>query len=373
VPARVIIELVTKTAEQVWFEEKARAAGFESGGALARKHGLKPYRIKQLYRAATKELAGEVAQISVLSAELRAALIDDGFALESVEPVVVQRSNDRQTSKGLFRLADGSEVEAVLMEHHGNRTTVCISSQAGCAFKCSFCSTGQAGFTRNLKAVEIFDQARFFARELKTRDKKITNIVFMGMGEPFHNYDAVMDAVRLLNDPNGFGLGHRHITISTVGLVPQIDRFAAEGVQVNLAISLHAPTDQQRSAMMPVNQRYPIGELMGACARYVTQTGRKVFFEYIMLAGVNDDDASARALANLMRGNLYHVNLIPYNATPDAELRGTADVRIRVFQKILEAAGVPTTVRVPMGRDIAAACGQLRAETQPRAHEAAVK
>ena len=253
------------------------------------------------------------------------------------------------------------------MEHHGDRTTVCISSQAGCAFKCSFCSTGQAGFTRNLKPAEIFDQARFFARELKTRGKKITNIVFMGMGEPFHNYDAVMDAVRLLNDPHGFGLGHRHITISTVGLVPQIDRFATEGVQVNLAISLHAPTDELRSAIMPVNQRFPIDELMAACDRYVKQTGRKVFFEYVMLAGVNDDDASARNLAALMRGRLYHVNLIPYNATPDAELRGTADVRIRAFQKILEASGVPTTVRVPMGRDIAAACGQLRAETQPKA------
>ncbi len=364
---------MTKTGEQIWFDEKARAAGFENGAALALKHGLKPYRIKQLYRAAAKELADDLQQVSVLPIGLRAALTSDGLALEAVEPVVVQRSTDRQTSKGLFRLAGGPEVEAVLMEHHGNRTTVCISSQAGCAFKCSFCSTGQAGFTRNLRPVEIFDQARFFARELKKRNKKITNIVFMGMGEPFHNYDAVMDAVRLLNDPNGFGLGQRHITISTVGLVPQIDRFAAEGVQVNLAISLHAPTDEQRSAIMPVNQRYPIAELMAACARYVAQTGRKIFFEYVMLAGVNDDDASARNLAALMRGHLYHVNLIPYNATPDAQLRGTSDARIRSFQKLLEAADVPTTVRVPMGRDIAAACGQLRAETQPRAREAAVK
>ncbi len=356
-----------KIGESLWFDQKARAAGFENGAALALRHELKPYRITQLYRAAAKELADDLQAVSVLPAELRAALAADGIALESIEPVVVQRSNDRQTTKGLFRLADGAEVEAVLMEHHGGRTTVCISSQAGCAFKCSFCSTGQAGFTRNLKPIEIFEQARFFARELKTRGKKITNIVFMGMGEPFHNYDAVMDAVRLLNDPNGFGLGHRHITISTVGLVPQIDRFAAEGVQVNLAISLHAPSDEQRSKIMPVNQRYPIAELMAACERYIAQTSRKIFFEYIMLAGVNDDDASAYALAALMRGHLYHVNLIPYNATPDAELRGTADARIRSFQRILDSAGVPTTVRVPMGRDIAAACGQLRAETQPRA------
>jgi 23S rRNA (adenine2503-C2)-methyltransferase len=176
-----------------------------------------------------------------------------------------------------------------------------------------------------------------------------------------------MDAVRLLNDPLGFGLGHRHITISTVGLVPQIERFAGEGIQVNLAISLHAPTDELRGRMMPVNKRWPVAELLAACAAYVAKTKRKVFFEYVMLRGVNDDDESARALARLMRGHLYHVNLIPYNATPEAALQGSDEQRIRAFQKILDEAGVPTTVRTPMGRDIAAACGQLQAATQPRA------
>ena len=355
------------SGQEIWIEQKARRAGHAGGAAFADTHSLKPYRLTQLYRAASKELADDLAAISVLPVELRAALRAEDFALECVTPVALQRSNDGQTTKGLFRLHDGNEVEAVCMEHRGGRTTICISSQAGCAFKCSFCSTGQAGFTRNLEAIEIFDQARFFARELKSKGKRVTNIVFMGMGEPFHNYDAVMDAVRLLNDPYGFGLGHRHITISTVGLVPQIDRFAAEGLQVNLAISLHAPTDAQRSAIMPVNDRYPVAELMNACARYTAQTNRKVFFEYVMLAGVNDDDASAHALARLMHGKLYHVNLIPYNATPDAALQGTSEARTRAFQKILDAEGVPTTVRVPMGRDIAAACGQLRAQTQPRA------
>lgn len=355
------------TAQDVWIDLKAKRAGHTDGAAFAQAHALKPYRLAQLYRAAAKELAEELVAVSVLPLELRAKLADEHFELESVEPVVIQRSNDGQTSKGLFRLHDGNEVEAVLMEHHGDRTTVCISSQAGCAYACTFCSTGQAGYTRNLTAVEIFDQARYFARELKARAKKITNIVFMGQGEPFANMDAVMDAVRLLNDPNGFGLGHRHITISTVGLVPQIERFADEGIQVNLAISLHAPTDAQRSSIMPVNRRYPVAELMRACAAYVEKTRRKVFFEYVMLEDVNDDDASAKALARLMRGNLYHVNLIPYNATPDAPLRGTPEQRVRAFQKILDDAGVPTTVRTPMGRDIAAACGQLRAQTQPRA------
>ena len=352
---------------QLWIDEKSRRLGFPDAATFASALELKPFRMKQLYHAAVRELAGDVADVTVLSLPTRGALAERGFAFESVEPVAIQRSNDGQTTKGLFKLHDGNEVEAVLMEHWGDRTTVCISSQAGCAYKCAFCSTGQAGFTRHLNSVEIFDQARYFARELKTRNKKITNIVFMGMGEPFHNYDAVMGAVALLNDPHGFGLGFRHITISTVGLVPQIERFSDEGVQVNLAISLHAPTDEQRSAIMPVNQRWPIAELLGACERYVEKTHRKIFFEYVMLEGVNDDDDSARALAKLMRGHLYHVNLIPYNATPDAPLRGTAELRIRAFQKILDDSGVPTTVRTPMGRDIAAACGQLRSETQPRA------
>jgi 23S rRNA (adenine2503-C2)-methyltransferase len=358
---------MTAAPMDLWLEDKARRIGFADVPAFATALDLKPFRMKQLYHAAVRELSSEIADVSVLSLPTRATLAEKGFAFESVTPVTVLRSNDKQTTKGLFRLHDGNEVEAVLMEHWGDRTTVCISSQAGCAYKCAFCSTGQAGFTRNLTSVEIFDQARFFARELKTRNKKITNIVFMGMGEPFHNYDAVMGAVALLNDPHGFGLGFRHITISTVGLVPQIEKFADEGIQVNLAISLHAPTDEQRSSIMPVNNRWPIAELLGACERYIEKTHRKIFFEYVMLEGVNDDDASAKALAKLMRGHLYHVNLIPYNATPDAPLRGTADLRIRAFQKILDDAGVPTTVRTPMGRDIAAACGQLRAETQPRA------
>jgi 23S rRNA (adenine2503-C2)-methyltransferase len=358
---------VTTTPAELWLAQKVRSAGYESVAAFAERHALRPYRLSQLYRAATKELAPDLGAISVLPRELREVLAAEGFELEAVAPVTILRSNDGQTSKGLFRLQDGSEVEAVLMEHLGERTTVCISSQAGCAYACAFCSTGQAGYTRNLSAIEIFDQARYFARELRARGKKITNVVFMGQGEPFANYDAVMDAVRMLHDPAGFGLGHRHITISTVGLVPQIERFASEGIQVNLAISLHAPTDEQRSKIMPVNRRYPLADLMRASAAYATATKRKVFFEYVMLEGVNDDDASARALAGLMRGHLYHVNLIPYNATPDAPLRGTADPRIRAFQRILDAGGVPTTVRTPMGRDIAAACGQLRAQTQPKA------
>ncbi len=356
--------------QAIWFDHVAPELGFTDADALAQAFDLKRYRLAQIYRAANKELLAGPADVTTLPKQLREALTERGLSFSSVDPVVIRRSSDAQTTKGLFRLHDGNDVEAVLMEHYGERTTVCISSQAGCAFACAFCSTGQAGFTRNLTSREIFDQARYFARELAARGKRITNVVFMGMGEPFHNYDAVMGAVALLNDPHGLGLGHRHITISTVGLVDKIDRFADEHLQVNLAISLHAPSDAVRAAIMPVNRRFPIAELMAACERYVEKTHRKVFFEYVMLDGINDTHECARELAALMRGRLYHVNLIPYNTTPDGPFAGTADDRIWAFAAILEAAGIPITVRKNMGRDIAAACGQLRAETQPKAHSA---
>jgi 23S rRNA (adenine2503-C2)-methyltransferase len=356
-----------EAARRVWLDALAKRAGFAGTEEFAQTFGLREYRLRQLYHAGCKELVTGLDAVSTFPKELRAAMTARGVALSSIEPVTIERSRDRHTSKGLFRLADGKEVEAVLMEHRGNRTTICISSQAGCAFACAFCSTGQAGFARNLTAVEIFDQARFFGAEARAHGKSVTNVVFMGMGEPFHNYDAVMKAVALLNDPHGFGLGQRHITISTVGLVDKIDAFAKEGVQVNLAISLHAPNDALRSSIMPVNRRFPVAQLLAACERYVQATHRKVFFEYVMLAGVNDSDRCARELAALMRGHLYHVNLIPYNATPDADFQGTPDARIWEFAKILDDAGVPVTVRHNMGRDIAAACGQLRAKTQPKA------
>jgi 23S rRNA (adenine2503-C2)-methyltransferase len=359
------------TPLDLWLRDAAGRVGLSDAAEFARRYDLKPYRLRQIYHAATKELLAGVGEVTTLPKELRSALERDGFVFSSIEPIVLRHSQDGQTTKGLFRLHDGNEVEAVLMQHYGGRTTICISSQAGCAFACAFCATGQGGFGRNLSAGEIFDQARFLARELAQREKRVTNVVFMGMGEPFHNYDAVMEAVALLNDPHGFGLGQRHITISTVGLVEKIDRFAGEHLQVNLAISLHAPTDELRSQLMPVNRRFPLAELMAACERYVAKTRRKIFFEYVMLAGVNDSPQCARALAALMRGRLYHVNLIPYNSTPDATFAATQDSRIWEFAGLLEAAGVAVTVRQNMGRDIAAACGQLQAESQPRAHHSA--
>jgi len=353
--------MVTQTPRDRWLLERLTALDCADIPTFLERYTLKSYRLDQLYRAATKELLPDPASVTVLPQALRDGLQDAGLRFSLVTPTLVQHSRDGQTTKALFRLADGAEVESVLMEHYGERRTLCISSQAGCAFACAFCSTGQSGFGRHLTANEIFDQARFFAAELAQRERRLTNIVFMGMGEPFHNYDAVMGAVALLNDPQGLGLGHRHITISTVGVVPQIDRFADEALQVNLAISLHAPNDALRSQIMPVNRKYPVAELMAACDRYREKTNRKIFYEYLMLDNFNDREETAHELAKLMQRRLAHVNLIPYNPTPDAPYRGSDGATITAFRAVLEAAGVPVTVRHPMGRDIAAACGQLRA------------
>ncbi len=351
---------------QTWLDQKAELSGYADWDALCAAAGLKPGCGRALYREVTAGALADFTASATLSPDQAAALSERGFRLQHLEPTVLQTSEDGQTTKGLFKLRDGLEIESVLMRHLGRRFTVCVSSQAGCAYRCAFCATGQAGFNRHLKAAEILDQVLFFNRQLAAEGARVTNIVFMGMGEPFHNYEAVLQAVRLLCDEAGLSLGRRQVTISTVGLVPEIRAFAREEIAVSLAISLHAPTDEQRSRLMPVNDRYPLAELMAACHDYATATGRRIFFEYLMLAGVNDRDEDAQALAGLMTQGDYHLNLIPYNAT-GAELSGSADERVRAFQAILKAHGVPTTVRTPMGRDITAACGQLQAETQPRA------
>ena len=284
----------------------------------------------------------------------------------SVELEREATSKDGQTTKFLFALADGKEVEAVLMRHRGGRTTACISSQAGCALKCDFYATGQGGFLRNMSGLEIFDQAAHVARRARQEKLSLTNLVFMGMGEPFLNYDAVMDAVALMNDGQGFNLGARHITISTAGVVTGIERFASERIQINLAISLHAPDDTLRTKLMPINKKWPIATLMEAVKSYVRATNRKVFYEYLMLAGVNDRPEDARQLADLLGGPLHHVNLIPYNAT-DAPYQCADAATMRRFQSILRERGVPSTIRHTMGDDIAAACGQLRVDHNAKA------
>ena len=349
-----------RDAAAAWWTARAQEAGFDSAAALMGAFALPRYRAAQIYRAATKELRLRFEDVTVLPLELRTALAQK-MKLSSVALERDVTSGDGQTTKFLFALADGKEIEAVLMRHKGGRTTACISSQAGCALKCDFCATGQGGFFRHMTALEIFDQAAFVARRARDEDKALTNLVFMGMGEPFLNYDAVMDAVALLNDGDGFNLGARHITISTAGVVPGIERFKGEGVQVNLAISLHAPEDDLRARLMPINKKWPIGVLMKAVREYVSVTNRKVFYEYLMLAGVNDRPQDAKQLADLLGGPLHHINLIPYNAT-DAPYGRSQPAATRKFQEMLRERGVPSTIRHTMGDDIAAACGQLRVD-----------
>ncbi len=273
-------------------------------------------------------------------------------------------SKDKKTIKAVINLADGLKVETVLMMY-GSRNTVCVSSQVGCAFACAFCETGKMGLKRNLTVDEIIEQVLYFARLLRNDitfrqaqgENKITNLVFMGMGEPFLNYENVLEAIRILNDQKGFNLGARHFSISTVGIIEGIEKLAGEPLQINLAISLHTPNDTLRSKLMPINKKYNIKKILEAVDGYIEKTNRKVMFEYIMIDGVNDSEKQARELAKIMKKPLYFVNLIPCN--PVGDFKPSSQMRIEKFKKILLAKGVAVNQRYSFGQDIFAACGQL--------------
>jgi 23S rRNA (adenine2503-C2)-methyltransferase len=268
------------------------------------------------------------------------------------------------TSKRLYRLQDGQLIESVLMEYDDERRTACISTQAGCAMGCVFCATGQMGFARHLTTAEIFEQALFFARDLEARGDRLSNVVLMGMGEPFHNYDATVEAIRrLMRD---LGIGARHITVSTVGLVPMIRKFSDEGLQVKLAVSLHAATDAEREALLPVNKRYPLSDLIAACYEYVEKTGRRMSFEWTLIQGENDTPEQAHALGRLLKGLHCHVNVIPLNLTAGYHGGPSAQGRIDTFIAILGEYGIPATVRIRRGIDIDAGCGQLKSKVLRR-------
>ena len=273
-------------------------------------------------------------------------------------------SEDKNTTKALFALKDGFKIETVLMRHKKKRNTVCVSSQVGCPLNCSFCATAKMGFKRDLEAWEIIEQVLFFARYLKKNKEKITNVVFMGMGEPFLNYQNVIGAIKILNDKEGFNLGARHFSISTVGIVEGIRKIAKEKLQINLAISLHAPDDKLRLKLMPINKKYPIKEILNAVDGYVNNTRRRVMFEYIMINDLNDSDTHAKSLAELMKNPLYFVNLISCNQT--GIFKPSLSSRIREFKEILEKEGVIVTQRYRFGKDIKGACGQLAAEVEKK-------
>jgi 23S rRNA (adenine2503-C2)-methyltransferase len=331
--------------------------------------GLPAYRADQLSRHYFSRLVDDPASMTDLPAADREQVVA-ALLPQLLTSVRTQTCDDGATRKSLWRLFDGALVESVLMGYP-DRVTMCVSSQAGCGMACPFCATGQAGLTRNLSAAEIVEQvvagARVVARgELPDArgTGRLSNVVFMGMGEPLANYTAVLHAVRRLTAPapDGLGLAQRHITVSTVGLVPAIDKLREEGLHVTLAVSLHAPDDELRDTLVPVNTRWPVTEVLEAAWRFAATTGRRISIEYALIRDVNDQPERAKALAALLRGRLAHVNLIPLNPTPGSEWTASRRRDERTFLEILRAAGVPATLRDTRGREIAAACGQLAAE-----------
>jgi 23S rRNA (adenine2503-C2)-methyltransferase len=292
----------------------------------------------------------------------------DRLSAASSQEIRRLTSVDGETTKVLLRLHDGQQIEAVEMNTKTGRKTICVSSQAGCAMSCVFCVTGQFGFSRNLEAGEIVEQVlRFYSTA-----HPVTNVVFMGMGEPLANYDETLRSIRLLTHPLGLRLGARRITVSTSGVVPAMRQLAEQHLQVGLAVSLHAPNDELRSRLMPINRRWPVAEVVAAADHYADVTGRRVSYEYTLMDGVNDSNDLADELADLLYGRLCHVNLIPLNPSEDAALRSSSAERALAFETRLRQAGIAATIRVNRGRDILAACGQLRLAEKKRTPQIAM-
>jgi 23S rRNA (adenine2503-C2)-methyltransferase len=332
--------------------------------------GERPYRADQLARHYFTRHTVDPGEMTDLPERIRVALVDE-LLPRLLSPVRHLESDGGATRKTLWRLFDGALVESVLMRYRDGRVTLCVSSQAGCGMNCPFCATGQAGLTRNMSAAEIVEQVVAAARMLERGDLaggpgRVSNVVFMGMGEPLANYSAVVNAVRRMVDPapDGLGMSRRGITVSTVGLVPVIDRLAGEGLQVTLALSLHAPDDELRDELVPINTRWKVGEALHAARRYFDTSGRRVSIEYALIRDVNDQAWRADLLGRLLneRGRGWvHVNPIPLNPTPGSKWTASTPSTERAFVTALEAHGIPVTVRDTRGRDIDGACGQLAA------------
>jgi 23S rRNA (adenine2503-C2)-methyltransferase len=351
----------------------------ETLAAWLEARGEPAYRAQQVLAGAHRPDASGFADLSDLPAALRGQLAAS-FRFSTIAASHVLEADNGLTAKAVHELADGQRIESVLMRTPARgasaaRTTICISSQAGCAVNCPFCATGQAGFGRQLTPGEIVDQVLHWHRApwqalgVDWRPGSATghyNIVFMGMGEPLNNRQRVFAAVRLLNDPDRLAIGARHITVSTSGVVPAIDLMIDELPQVNLAISLHAADDRLRDELVPINRKWPVREVIDAGRRFAEQTGRRVSLEYVMIDGVNDSLVLAERLTERARGWLSHVNLIPLNPTPGSRWSGTPLDRVHAFAGVLRAAGVPVTIRDTRGREIEAACGQLHAQLAGR-------
>jgi 23S rRNA (adenine2503-C2)-methyltransferase len=327
--------------------------------------GEAPYRAEQARQWFWQRLAPSFSAMRTLPPSARREL-DASFAFSTVTPQLKREADRGQTVKYLFRLDDARTIETVVMHYDATarsraRTTICVSSQVGCPIGCTFCATGRSGFDRNLSEAEIVDQFLNASRDLGEKQRSVTNVVFMGMGEPMNNYAAVVGAIRRWARPDALNFSPRRVTVSTIGLVPFIERLGAEGLPVNLAISLHAPDDELRSSMIPVNRKYPIAAIVAAARAHAERTGRRTSYEYVLLQGVNDSVEQARRLATIVGHRLSHVNLIPMNPIDGSPLAPPSKARAQAFQSILQAAGVSTTIRATRGLDIDAACGQLRA------------
>jgi len=322
------------------------------------------YRFQQINQAIFQDFISDWSAVSSLPKDLRAKLSEE--CPLAITAQILKNQSRNKSEKALITLSDGETIETVLIRQKEERNTVCVSTQVGCPLGCAFCATGDFGFRRNLTSAEIVEQVVFWARYLKNlgRDEKIANIVFMGMGEPFLNYAEFIKAVKFLNNPETLNIGARRISVSTAGIVEGIKRLAGEKLQINLAISLHAPNDQLRSDLMPIAKKYSIREILKAVDQYINKTGRRVMFEYLMIKEVNDREEDALQLVKLMKQPLYLVNLIPYNST--GRFQASSRERIEKFKKILEDQGVSATVRLSFGADIAAACGQLKGKFQKR-------
>jgi 23S rRNA (adenine2503-C2)-methyltransferase len=319
------------------------------------------FRAAQIWDGLYRQYWRSADEFTNLPISLRQKLAEVFDPFTHLQPAQEIQSNDGETVKTLYRLPDGLAIEAVLMRYE-KRRTLCISTQAGCAMGCVFCATGQMGFKRHLTSGEIVEQVIYYARQLGGLDERVTNVVVMGMGEPFHNYDATMAAIDQLNHPQGFNFGERRFTVSTVGLIPAIRRFTAEKRQVNLAVSLHAADDELRASMLPIDRRYPLDELFEACRDYVNITRRRLTFEWALIEGVNDTPQQAELLAKRLRGMLCHVNIIRLNPTKKYAGKATSRQRAIEFQATLEQHGIPCTIRLRRGIDIQAGCGQLAIE-----------
>jgi 23S rRNA (adenine2503-C2)-methyltransferase len=310
------------------------------------------YRAQQAKDAIFKKLVSNWSEASNISKDLKEALNKE-CPLEIDGQVFASR--DTKTTKALITLVDGLQIETVMLSHKDGRHTVCVSTQVGCPLACTFCATGKLGLKRNLETGEILEQVLFFSRMLREEDKRVSNVVFMGMGEPFLNYDKTLKTISYLNED--LGIGARHISISTSGVIDGIEKLASQKLQVNLAISLHAPNEKLRGELMPINKKFPLKDLLKAVDKYIVKTGRRVMFEYLMIKGVNDSPIQAKELAKLMKKPLYMVNLIACNPTDVFE--ASEKKSIENFRKILEQEGVAVTQRYSFGQDIDAACGQL--------------